>query len=611
MSQTSPALSVVLIALTLAAGCAGGDAVRDPSTVEDPRIDQVLSGLLPPVPIADQPGWTLEERMDHWKVPGVSIAVIQDFEVAWTRAYGTKDVETGEPVSTSTLFQAGSISKPVAAAGALRMVEQERLALEQPINEVLSSWKVPDNERTAEAPVTLRGLLSHTAGTTVHGFPGYRDGQPVPELQQVLDGSSPANTFPVRVDVVPGSRFRYSGGGTTIVQQAMIDVADTGFPELLRELVLEPAEMSESTYVQPLPAEREASAATGHWRNGVVVPGKRHVYPEMAAAGLWTTAIDLARFAVAIQKSFRGDESLLEPSTAEKMLTPVMEDAALGFFIDDREGDVYFTHGGADEGFQAMLVASRDHGYGAVVMANSDNGINLAGEIIRSIAKVYGWAGYLREPVAAAEIDVLDLELYGGRYLGEGDDLVTVLLSVDDLLERRPFTPQRSRLVPLGKHVFLHEDSGRRVRFEPGDDGSFERLVRLDDAGEPAGEPLARTDRELLPIEFLETGKTQEAVSVLRESRDEKRINRLGYRLLGNQRVRQAIAVFKLNTLLFPDSANVWDSLADGHLMNRDRERAEAAFRKVLEVAARDRDVGSEYVNTLAERARAQLGEDG
>lgn len=272
----------------------------------NPKIQRVEKGLRPPVLVQGDTTWTLEERMRLYKVHGVSVAVIKDFKIEWAAGYGLADVEAGKPVTASTLFQAGSISKPVAAMGALALVEKGKLPLDRDINAVLKSWKIPENARTRKAPVTLEGLLSHTAGVTVHGFPGYAAGTPVPTLIQVLDGAPPANTAPIRVDLDPGAQYRYSGGGYTIAQQAMIDVTGQPFPGILAETVLRPIGMTSSTYEQPLPEARVADAATGYRADGAPVPGKRNVYPEMAAAGLWTAPTDLARFAIAVQKTPRG-----------------------------------------------------------------------------------------------------------------------------------------------------------------------------------------------------------------------------------------------------------------------------------------------------------------
>src|SRR5687768_14358359 len=267
-------------------------------TTTDTQIKGVEQGLLPAVLIKGDPSWSIVDRMKFHKVPALSIAVIKDFKIEWARAYGVKDLESNEPATTETLFQAGSISKSVNAMVAMKKVEQGRISLDEDINSKLISWKLPDNEFTVKKKVTLRNLLSHTAGTTVHGFPGYAITEKVPTLQQVLDGATPANTAPVRVDLEPGTRFRYSGGGTTISQLAIIDIEKKPYPDVARETVLAPLGMSNSTYSQPLPTDWRKKAATGYRANGSEVKGKIHIYPEMAAAGLWTTPTDLAKFAI-------------------------------------------------------------------------------------------------------------------------------------------------------------------------------------------------------------------------------------------------------------------------------------------------------------------------
>jgi CubicO group peptidase (beta-lactamase class C family) len=268
-----------IIARILLSVLAFSQVVSGQSSVQ-PRIERVEKGLLSAVLVKGNPGWTIQERMKFYKVPGVSIAVINDYKVEWARGYGVKDIETNEPVTAETLFQAASISKPVTAMTALKRVEQGKISLDQNINDKLTSWKLPDNEFTAKRKVTLANLLSHTGGLTVHGFPGYAVGEEIPTLPQVLDGAAPANTAAVRVDMEPGTKFRYSGGGVTIAQLAIMDIEKKPFPQIAQETVLGPLGMTDSTYSQPLPAETRKKAASGHRGNGKPVEGKIHIYPE-------------------------------------------------------------------------------------------------------------------------------------------------------------------------------------------------------------------------------------------------------------------------------------------------------------------------------------------
>jgi CubicO group peptidase (beta-lactamase class C family) len=354
------------------------------------RIKRVENGLAALSSPLDAPGGGILDRMAALKVPGVSLAVINDFKVEWARGYGVADAETKEPVRSSTLFQAASISKPVTAMAALKLVQDGKLALEADVKTALRSWKLPENDLTAKAKVTLRRLLSHTGGVTVRGFPGYAVPGPVPTLLLVLDGVKPANTPPVRVDLEPGAKFRYSGGGYAILQQMLLDVEGGTFPDLMRDLVLQPIGMYDSAFDQPLPADKLRFAAAGHGAGGLPIPGKRHTYPEMAAAGLWTTPGDLAAFAIEIQKSALGrSNKVLSKASVDAMLTLVLGEYGLGLGIDAVGG--YFQHDGGNAGFVCLMYAGQRSGKGVVVMTNSDAGGPLTREILRSVAREYGW----------------------------------------------------------------------------------------------------------------------------------------------------------------------------------------------------------------------------
>jgi CubicO group peptidase (beta-lactamase class C family) len=331
------------------------------------------------------------EMKDHG-IAGVSIAIIEDSEIRKAKGYGFTDKSAATPVTTNTLFQAGSISKPVAALGALRMVEDGRLSLDDDVNRRLKQWQVPENEFTKDKKVTLRRILSHSAGLTVHGFPGYDSDSPLPTLRQILDGSKPANTAAIRVDVVPGSTWRYSGGGYTVMQQMMIDVTGKSFPEWMQEAVLTPLQMTASTCEQPLPADRVAFAATGYYSNAKEVKGKWHIYPEMAAAGLWTTPSDLARFAISIQKGLAAKSNpVISSSMTRQMLTVQKGNSGLGLGLDGSGKELRFSHGGRDEGFDAFLMAGSDSGHGVVIMINANDNSGAVKRMVEAVRQEYHW----------------------------------------------------------------------------------------------------------------------------------------------------------------------------------------------------------------------------
>ncbi len=360
----------------------------------DPRIVEVENGLSTIAGIRDRAPElsSIQERMDHYRVPGVSVAVIDGGIVAWAKGYGVQDTDSGEAVTPQTLFQAASISKPVAAMATLRLVEEGTLDLDAPANQYLKRWRIPENGFTARQPVTVRHLLTHTGGLTVSGFPGYTVGDPLPTTVEVLDGSGPANTAPVRVDALPGRLWRYSGGGYTVLQLLLEDVTGRPYPELMRQWVLDPVGMPLSTFAQPLPPGRAPDAATGYLRDGTPVEGRWHVYPERAAAGLWTNPTELARLALSLQAAWRGESGrVLSPDMTRAMLTPGLGSWGLGFGIQE-EGPPRFVHGGSNHGFKAQFEAFVDGGRGVVVMTNGDQGSELAQEIVQAVSRVYQWS---------------------------------------------------------------------------------------------------------------------------------------------------------------------------------------------------------------------------
>lgn len=340
--------------------------------------------------------------MELHKVPGVSVAVIRDFKVASVEVHGVASRSTGEPVTPRTLFQAASFSKGVSAAGVMTLVQSGAVSLDTNVNRYLTSWQVPYNSLQATEKVTLRRLLSHTAGTTVSGFRGYRHTEAVPTLIQILNGTPPANSAPIVVDAVPGSLWRYSGGGYEIMEQVVQDITGATFAEFIEKRVLRPVGMEHSTYQMPLPVSMREFAATGYYADGNAVPGGHHIYPEFAAASLWTTAEDFARFLIDVQLSLRGESNrVVSRENATLMVTKVRDGYAggrdaygLGFALRSLKGEPYFWHAGANDGFRGAMIAHLTRGHGVVVLTNSDNGHRLSEAVIELIGRRERWPGF-------------------------------------------------------------------------------------------------------------------------------------------------------------------------------------------------------------------------
>jgi CubicO group peptidase (beta-lactamase class C family) len=337
---------------------------------------------------------SLAQLMQQLAVPGVSIAVIRDFRIHWAKGYGLADVGAGTPVDTGTAFQAASISKPVTAMALMKLVQDGRVTLDADVNTMLRSWRVPASEFTRAQPVTLRSLLSHTSGADDgFGFPGYAPQLPRPTVVQILNGESPSNVGRVTFARPPYQSYKYSGGGYTIVQLLMTDVTRQPFDALMREAVLQPLGMTRSSFEQPVPPGVTARASKAYNRLGSAHEAPWYVHPEQAAAGLWTTPSDLARFVIEVQRAASGGKgSVLTENSAREMLSPVsVGPFGIGFTLEKTGEGWYFGHGGSNRGFRAQIIGHVRKGYGVVIMTNSDNGGPLISEIGRRISAAYAW----------------------------------------------------------------------------------------------------------------------------------------------------------------------------------------------------------------------------
>jgi CubicO group peptidase (beta-lactamase class C family) len=390
-----------------------------PETEE--RIKQVENNLADWVRTQKDTTWNLEERMKHHKVMGVSIAVVHDSKIEWARGYGWADVSEKRPVTEKTLFQAASISKSLNGVGVIKLVQDGKIDLNTDINQYLISWKFPYDTVSKNKPITVAALLSHTAGLTIHGFPGYARGDSLPTIPQILDGQKPANTEAVRSFTEPGANVIYSGGGITISQLIVMDVTQQPYDEFMQKNVLDPMGMTGSFFTQPPASSDSTLLSTGYKADGTAVKGKYHIYPEQAAAGLWTNPSDLSKYIIETILSYNGkSDKVLTPEFTRLRLAPVMQGAAAGVFVTRKDSSFYFSHNGGNEGFTCYYVGDVISGNGMVIMTNSDNG-SLSTEVANSVATVYGWKDYY-QPVLKTVVDVDEavLNRYVGKYEAGG-----------------------------------------------------------------------------------------------------------------------------------------------------------------------------------------------
>lgn len=570
------------------------DAVFSQSLKVVDRIKQVENNLIPFVPVKGFPGWNIYERMKYYRVPGVSIAVIKDFKIDWAKGYGLADTINRKAVTTKTLFSAGSISKLVMAAGALRLVHEGALQLDAPINNYLTSWSVKENEWTQKKPVTLRMLLSHSAGTTQSSYFGFTPGkQPLPTVVQVLNGEAIAESRPVIVNSEPGKEFRYSGGGSMIAQLALMDVSKKSFAALMEQTVFKPLGMKSSTFVQPLP---DAFLPDAAWAYSAApwFKGMPYIYPQQAAAGLYTTPTDLAKFFIDVQNSYRGKGKILSPTLARQMLTPQVkvsegyykEQMGIGPFLMEKadnkeEKGVYFEFTGVNAGFLAYGIANLTEGYGVVIMLNSGDDVNgLGKEIRRAVAKAYNWYGFLPGEIKPVELSAAALDNYTGRYRRSPNEVVYLRREKNYWIENINEGPD-IYCFPVAQDTLVFTDFNVKGYFVTNQKG---QVTSLRTQWQETPMPRMQDD-EFTPSELLKVRRFEEAKTGFRQLKlNEYQLTYLAYDLMNKRTplLDAAKAVLEVAAEQHPKSAIVYSRWGEYYLKLKDKPNAIASYTKAV-----------------------------
>jgi len=420
-------------------------------------------------------GMSLADQMLRLHVPGVSIAVIHNKGIDWSKGYGVARLG-GPSVSASTLFGAASMSKPVTAMAVLRLVQEGMIDLDADVNTYLKSWKIPANEYTKSRPVTVRELLSHTSGIGTHNGAIYDPDKGVPSMLEILDGKPPATTPPVRVESEPGKKYAYANGGYLILELLITDLTGKPFAQAMKELVLAPIGMSHSTYDAPLPPAKAETAATAYDESGTSGVAAAHfVEPDAAAGGLWTTANDYAKFVIELQKEYTGESHrVLNQKMAQMMVTAGMGPSAsirwgLGVRVGGTPPNIYFEHGGS-AAFQCDMVGYPS-GDGVVVLTNGGGGGPLSDQIIRSVAQAYRWPDF--QPVEHKVVAVDSSKF--GRYVGTYD-FIKVSQDGSHLMAEIPLGSKAQELFPESDTQYFLRDEPTRVIFDVNPDGSVTGL---------------------------------------------------------------------------------------------------------------------------------------
>ena len=450
------------------------------------RLQRVETSLPPAeeIPSRRHETMSIEAAMRRFLVPGCSVAIMEDGEIVAARGYGVTGDDDTTPVTTSTIFQACSISKAVAGVGAMRLTQEGLLDLDEDVNRYLRSWQVPANDGW-QPRVTLRHLLTHTAGLTYCWFPGHQRGAATPTALQIVRGEPPANTPPVRVVGIPGTEFRYSGAHFAVLELVMEEVTGEHLPDLMHRLVFEPLDMRDSSYDQDFPETRTGGVALGHDAAGVLLTGGWHVQPEHAGAGLWTTPSDLCRLALAIQAAWSGaTEEFMSKETAIGMLTPGPGDRGLGWHMNAAADWLWFEHGGDNVGYKCALLADTARGRGAAIMTNGDAGWLVYAGIFSAIASEFGWPegfvstdtlGFRAPELADDPPDPAALTTFAGEYRLDTGLRLRITAAGNRLTLRAEGQAEMSML-PISASTFLAEAANVAITFDRASNGGVDSL---------------------------------------------------------------------------------------------------------------------------------------
>lgn len=408
------------------------------------------------------PRKSIPQLMLEDNIPGVSIAFVDNKKVAWTASFGFKNLSTSEKVTDKTVFTGASLSKPLAAIAALKVVESGKINLDENVNNALIGWNVPDNEFTIDEKVTLRRLIGHSAGIRNDLWSSYLPDQEVPTLTQMLAGQPPSVDPATTVVFTPGSNVRYSNSGYSIIQKLLKDVCQDSFDNILETLVFQPSGMNESSFKQPMPAALKKRRAIGYDEN--LKPYPYRLFPYKAAGGVWTTPIDMAKFVITLFEDYDGKNNILSSAMTAEVFSRKRERLGFSKIFNDKSEDLIFRHYGSNQGFTSYLVGSLLRKQAVVIMINSDNGFALLDYIARSVAEYYHW-DYLQPTIHNRYTpEILTIKEYQGRF-DNNSEILSFNLNEGYLWVTSEKDKTPKKLIPVGKSEFISTDSSVKYGF--------------------------------------------------------------------------------------------------------------------------------------------------
>lgn len=429
----------------------------------DSRVENIEENLVPVHFLKNHSNrMSISEMMEKDRVPGVSIAFIENGNISWQKTYGYSNLQDSLPVTTKTLFNGASLSKPVAAMAALNLSEKGFIDLNEDVNAYLKNWKIPENKFTEEQKVTLKRLIGHTAGIINYVPQPYSLNDNSPNLVQMLSGTKPSVDLPASVIYVPGEQRKYSNPGYTIIQKMIEDVSDKNFESVIEEIIFKPSEMYDSSFEQPLPQNLLEKTATGYSKDLKGYPYK--LFPWKAAGGIWTTPTDLGKFIITLLEDYHSNKNIiLSKKMADSVFQKKSERLGFGKLFSPVKQDLLFEHWGSSPGFTCYMVASLNKKQGVVIMTNSDNGTILLSYIARSVAQEYNWDFLQPTIFKSFKLSVDEIMTYVGKFSGGDKEMVFEIynenLVVSDIQNNR------TKLIPVGEKKFILKETNNLYEF--------------------------------------------------------------------------------------------------------------------------------------------------
>lgn len=569
------------------------------------------------------------EVMKKYNLKGLSVAVFENYKIIWTNQWGIKAADSDEKIDVNTAFSTASISKPITAIVCAILEEKGLINLDDPIEKYLKRWKLPESQYTKDVNVTWKQLLSHTAGTSQGGFEDYYTGDSIPTIVESLQGKLlPRSKKPIEFLFKPGTNWEYSGGGYVIIQCALEDYFNKPLAQIVKEILLDPLQLQNSTMIQPNENGFFINVAKVHNSKGQIIRTGIPITPQVAPSGLWSTPTDLALIAIEMQKAFIGNgNKVISQKVAKKVTDIVTMNGARGWSYGwERSlgfGNLeWFSHNGSNTGTGGDLLATMKNGNGIAVLANGDkpNRIPVMTYIKREIITKLHWnkpidkshlkqiPQNLKEAIKGYYTEIL----YGYDRLGTTEIVEeNSILFLNSPVLKESYNSEKNEMYYIGNNSFKIENYQNSIQFNL-DNNQLKSITisRPDYTDKKLELPLnkIRTPQTKL-IEVFSDNNFEKAVSKFQELKlrypeynFEENLNSLGYSFLNKNQTELSTKIFALNCSEYPNSANVYDSLGEIYEVTGKLDLAKQNYQKSL-----DLDPKNENARQMISKINARL----